>query len=129
VADLPERRIAAAWDGKEPVGRLFNGGQRRFLRDCAGIPVNLDALTLLAPVEAARWEDVRVEDVEDVVVERWTVGELDFLELSLKKDTVEEARAAQARLERAMGALGLERDDEHASKTERVLAHLVGLKP
>lgn len=129
VADLPERRIAAAWDGKEPVGRLFDGGQRRFLRDCAGIPVNLDALTLLAPVEAARWEDVRVEDVEDVVVERWTVGELDFLELSLKKDTVEEARAAQARLERAMGALGLERDDEHASKTERVLAHLVGLKP
>jgi hypothetical protein len=129
VADLPERRLAAAWEGKEPVGRLFCGGQWRFLADCAGTPVNLDALTLLAPVAATRWEDVRVEDVEDVVVERWTVGELDFLELSLKKDTVEEARAAQAGLEQAMGVLGLARDDEHASKTERVLAHLVGLEP
>jgi hypothetical protein len=136
VADLPSGRIAAAWDAKEPVGRLFNGGQWRFLLDCAGTPVNLDALTLLPPVTAARWGDVRVEgvqgaeDVEDVVVERWTIEPaLDFLELSLKKDTVEEAEAAQKGLERAMQALRLERDDEHASKTERVLAHLAGLEP
>ena len=46
-----------------------------------------------------------------------------------RRDTVEEARAAQAGLEQAMGVLGLERDDQHASKTERVLAHLVGLEP
>jgi hypothetical protein len=139
VANLPSGRIAAAWDNKEPkepVGRLFNGGQWRFLLDCAGTPVNLDALTLLQPVTAARWGDVRIkgvqgaEDVEDVVVERWTVEPaLDFLELSLKKDTVEEAQAAQKGLERAMNALRLERDDEHASKTERVLAHLVSLEP
>jgi hypothetical protein len=128
VADLPQRRIAAAWEGKEPVGRLFNGGQWRFLSDCAGMPINLDALTLLPPVEAARWEEVRVQDVEDVVVERWTIDELDFLEFSIRKDTVEEAREAQAELERDIQALELERDDEHASKTERVLAHLVGLR-
>jgi hypothetical protein len=129
VADLPQRRIATAWEGKEPVGRLFNGGQWRFLSDCAGMPINLDALTLLPPVEAARWEGVRVQDVEDVVVERWTIDELDFLELSIRKDTVEKARKAQAELERGIRALGLERDDEHASKTERVLALLVGPKP
>jgi hypothetical protein len=129
VADLPRRRIAAAWDGKEPVGRLFNGGQWRFLSDCAGMPINLDALTLLPPVEATRWEEVRVREVGDVVAERWTIDELDFLELSIKKDTVEEARKAQAEFERGIRALDLERDDEHASKTERVLAHLVGLKP
>ena len=126
VADLPRRRIAAARDGKEPVGRLFSGGQWRFLADCAGMPINLDALTLLPPVQAARWEDVRVQDVEDVVVEHWTVDELDFLELSIRKHTVEEAREAQAELERAIQTLGLERDDEQISKTERVLAHLVG---
>ena len=129
VAGLPPRRIAAAWEGKEPVGRLFNGGQWRFLSDCAGMPINLDALTLLPPVEAARWKEVRVQDVEDVAVEHWTIDELDFLELSIRKDTVEEAREAQAELERGIRALGLDRDDEHASKTERVLALLVGLKP
>jgi hypothetical protein len=124
VADLPRRRIAAVRDGEEPLDRLFTGAQQRFLSDCAGMPINLDALTLLPPIEAARWEEVRVQDVEDVVVERWTVDELDFLELSVRKDTVEEAREAQAELERRIRALGLERDDEHASKTERVLAHL-----
>jgi hypothetical protein len=43
VTDLPPRRIAAAWEGKEPMGRLFNGGQWRFLSDCVGMPINLDA--------------------------------------------------------------------------------------
>jgi hypothetical protein len=129
VADLPRRRIAAAREGKEPVGRLFTGGQWRFLSDCIGMPINLDALTLLPPVKATRWEKVRVQEVETVVVERWTINELDFLELSIRKDTVEEAREARAELERAILALGLEGDDEQVSKTERVLAYLVGLEP
>ena len=128
VADLPSRQIAAVREGKEPMGRLFNTAQLRFLSDCAGMPINLDGLTLLPPVAATRWEDVRVGDVEDVVVERWTVDELDFLELSIRKDTVEEAQEAQAKLERAIRALGLERDDEQKSKTEVVLAHLAGLE-
>ena len=63
-----------------------------------------------------------------MVVERWTVGKLDSLELSIRKDTVEEAREAQAELDGAVRSLGLERDDEQ-SKTERVLAHLAGLEP
>jgi hypothetical protein len=92
------------------------------------MPINLDALTLLPPIAATRWEEVRVGEVADVVVERWTVDELDFLELSIRKDTVEEAQEAQAKLERAIRALGLERDDEQKSKTELVLAHLAGLE-
>jgi hypothetical protein len=110
------------------VGRLFSRAQLRFLSDCAGMPINLDALTLLPPIVATRWEEVRVREVADVVVERWTVGKLDFLELSIRKDTVEEAREAQAELDGAVRSLGLERDDEQ-SKTERVLAHLAGLEP
>jgi hypothetical protein len=124
VADLPSRRIAAVREEKEPVSRLFTADQLRFLSECGGMPINLDALTLLRPVTATRWEEVRVDDVEDVVVEHWTVGELDFLELSLKKDAVEEAKKAQAELDRTMTRLGLERDDEQKSKTEQVLAHL-----
>jgi hypothetical protein len=129
VADLPRGRIASVRAGTEPVGRLFNGGQRRFLSDCVGMPINLDALTLLRPIAATRWKDVRVHGVEGVVAERWTIDALDFLELSIRKDTVEEAQQAQAELERGIRALGLERDDEHESKTERVLVHLLGLEP
>jgi hypothetical protein len=128
VADLPSGRIAAVRKEEEPVGRLFNTAQLRFLSDCAGMPINLDALTLLPPIAATRWEEVRVREVADVVVERWTVGKLDFLELSIRKATVEEAREAQAELDGAVRSLGLERDDEQ-SKTERVLAHLAGLEP
>ena len=127
VADLPSGRIAAVRKEEEPVGRLFNTAQLRFLSDCAGMPINLDALTLLRPVAATRWERVRVEDVNDVVVERWTVGKLDFLELSIKQDTVEEALKAQAALEKAIEELGLKRDDQE-SKTKRVLAYLAGLE-
>jgi hypothetical protein len=125
VSDLPQGRIASARAGTDPVRRLFTEGQRRFLSDCAGIQINLDALTLLPPVTATRWEGVRVRGVEDVVAERWTIDHLDFLELSIKKDTVEEAQPAQDELEREIRALNLERDDENESKTERVLAHLV----
>jgi hypothetical protein len=42
---LPKQRIAAVLEGAEPVHRLFSQGQARFLSDCAGTPINLDALT------------------------------------------------------------------------------------
>jgi hypothetical protein len=125
-SDLPRGRIAAVRDRAEPVRRLFGDGQERFLADCAGMRINLDALTLLPPVAATRWEDVRVADVEGVVAERWTVDQLDFLELSIRPDTVEQALPAQQRFEQAVRALHLEPDDESTSKTERVLAHLLG---
>jgi hypothetical protein len=129
VSDLPEGRIASVRDEKEPpVRRLFSEGQEQFLSDCAGMRINLDALTLLPPIAATRWENVEIDDVKDIVVERWKVGNLDFLELSIKMKTLEAAQPAQDKLERGIRSLGLRRDDEDKSKTERVLAHLVGLK-
>jgi hypothetical protein len=129
VSDLPEGRIASVRNEEEPpVRRLFSEGQEQFLSDCAGMQINLDALTLLPPIAATRWEDVEIDDVKDIVVERWKVGNLDFLELSLKKDAVEKAKQAQAELELAMTRLGLERDDEQKSKTEQVLAYLARLE-
>jgi hypothetical protein len=44
------------------VRRLFGEGQRRFLNQCAGMRIELDALTLLPAVAATRWRDVRVGD-------------------------------------------------------------------
>jgi hypothetical protein len=129
VADFPGGRIASVRAGAEPVRRLFNEGQERFLSDCAGMPINLDALTLLPPITAIRWDKVRVQQLDDVVAERWTIDDLDFLELSIRRDTVEEAVPAQEALEQGIQDLNLERDDEHKSKTEQVLAHLVDVGP
>jgi hypothetical protein len=127
VSDLPAGRIDAVRAGTAPVRRLFGEGQRRFLRECAGMRIELDALTLLPVVAATRWEDVRVGDVDEVVVERWTLDDLDFLELSIRKKSVEKAQSAQRKLEQELADRGLERDDD-TSKTERVLRHLVGLR-
>jgi hypothetical protein len=126
VADLERDLIAAVQAGSEPPQRLFTEPQRRFLADGAGIPINLDALTLLPLIDATRWGKREVQGVEDVVAERWRVGDLDFLELSLRTDDAEQATAAQAQLEQGIRAIGLEPDDDR-SKTERVLTHLTGL--
>lgn len=126
VADLEQDRIAAVQAGTEPVHQLFTAEQGRFLSECVGTPLNLDALTLLPLVAATRWDEFEVGGAKDVVAERWTIAELDFLELSLRKDDADEATSAKAQLEQEVQALGLERDDD-TSKTERVLARLVDL--
>lgn len=126
-AKLPKERIAAVLEGSDPVHRLFSQGQARFVSDCAGAPINLDALTLLPLVTATRWKKVRVGSVRDVVAERWIVDDLDFLELSIRSDTVADAPAAQQELERGVRALNLQPDNANKSKTERVLAQLAGL--
>jgi hypothetical protein len=125
VSDLPNGRVDAVAGGREPLRRLFNEGQERFLSDCGSVPVNVDALTLLPLIDTSRWKHVRIGGIPDVVVERWTIDDLDFLELSIKADDKERARTEQQRLEGAVEALGLKRDNADRSKTERVLAHLV----
>jgi hypothetical protein len=120
-----EGRIASVWAGEEEVDRLFDRDQERFLAECATVPVGLDALTLLAPISAARWDKVTVRGVEArAVAERWLVGDLDFLELSLRADDEASAAALQADLERAVAALGIDVPAEQETKTRRVLAYL-----
>jgi hypothetical protein len=128
VSELPPGRIASVRDGTAPVRRLFSEGQERFLSDCAGTPINLDALTLLPPVAATRRNDLRVGGVRNVVAERWVIDDLDFLELSIRTDTVADAQRAQEELDREIRSLDLQQDDDNKSRTERVLTHLLGLK-
>jgi hypothetical protein len=125
---LPKERIPSVQEGSEPVHRLFSEGQARFLSDCVGTPVNLDALTLLPLVAATRWKKVRVGSVRDVIAERWVIDGLDFLELSIRSEAVASASPAQEELEREVRALHLQPDNDNRSKTERVLTHLVGLE-
>ena len=67
--------------------------------------------------------------MRDVVAERWIIDDLDFLELSIRSDTVADAPPTQQELEREVRALNLQPDNGNKSKTERVLTHLAGSKP
>jgi hypothetical protein len=115
-ARLAAGRIAAVRAGDDPLRRLFTDEQRRYLaygaHDVAvDLDDDLDGLTLLPPIDARRWKDVAVGDPDHpAVAERWTVGDLDFLELSLRIDTDETAKDAERAgraLAEALTGLGL----------------------
>jgi hypothetical protein len=126
-AERPKGRIAGAWAGDEPIRKLFDDDQESFLADCTPLTLDLDALTLLDPIDAARWDDVRVRGVEGrVVAERWIVGDLDFLELSVRAAGEDEAPSAQRALETGVADLGIAVPPEQETKTRRVLGYLAG---
>ena len=124
-ADRPEGVVAAAGRGDGGVGELFQAKQVAFLQDCAGVRVNLATLTVLPPVTATRWKEVEAAPPGlDARAERWTVDDLDFLELSVVAD-LGDAPTRQVALTRFVGDLGLEVDEAGASKTQQVLRRLV----
>jgi hypothetical protein len=121
----PESVIPAVVARQRPFQDLFTDQQLEFLADCAGAAINLDALTVLPPVTAIRWKKVAVAPPElGLRAERWTVDDLDFLELSAVAP-VEDAPAKQAAVLRFVGSLGLDIPDEQQPKTRQVMEHLV----
>lgn len=112
--------------------RAFNRRQRQFLERCAGVDLAGLELVALGPVASTKWADVPFGN-RTVSMERWTVGPLDFLELSIRikkkpGDTADRVRRRatrrQADLEAAALALGLALDANSENKTQRVLHHL-----
>ena len=101
TADRPKGLVAAAAAGERSIGALLNHDQRRLIDECAGTVVNLATLTMLPAVSAMRWPTFTVPgpgaSAMDVRAERWTVNDLDFLELSIAVE-VQDAQAAQAAL-------------------------------
>ena len=74
---------------------------------------------------AVRWKKVAVAPPElGLRAERWTVGDLDFLELSAVAP-IEEAPDKQAAVLRFVRSLGLDVPDEQEPKTRQVMEHLV----
>jgi len=124
-SNLPTARVDAVLDGSEGISHLFEKRQEAFLRECCEPPPGLDGLTLLPLIESTRWDEVPVGSVEKVVVERWRIDDLDFLELSARADDRDQAAELQEDLQRAVDDLALASDDAEESKTARVLAHLV----
>lgn len=123
--DRPPGAVGAASSGGA-WSALLTDRQRRFISQCAGIRLNLEMLRLLPAISANRWPTFRVQrptgpDLK-VRAERWTIGPLDFLELSIVSK-VEEAESAQQSLEDFVTGLGFHPTGE--SKTGQVIQTLV----
>jgi hypothetical protein len=126
VRELEPGQVDAVTASETDPGTLFCGKQRRFLRDCADLRINLDAVTPLGPVRATKWKNIAVGDF-DTTIERWSAGNLDFLELSIRVG--EEADQQQKRFEAVVRDMELPIDEDRQSKTRRILAELARAAP
>ena len=121
-----ESVIPAVVAKRRPFIDLFTQQQLDFLVDCVGSVINLGTLTVLPPVTAVRWgKRVTVGPPElELRAERWTVDDLDFLELSAVAG-VEKASAKQAAILEFINSLGLAVPEDQEPKTRQVMNHLV----
>lgn len=128
TADWDDDRLDSVRSGGLPVSGLFTEEQRRFLEQCSSSPVNLDALTALADIDATRWKEfpIEVETSElNCRAERWVIGgAFDFLEVSIVSDVVRADRD-QAALHYFLARHSLAVEPNQDNKTQRVLNHLV----
>jgi len=136
----PRRALAASYVTKFPPGTFapliaesrllpaFREKQLNFLHDCAGIPVAIPALRPLGPITAIQWKDHDLDGIS-VNLERWTVGALDFLEVSARADSETEAVELQTRLGAAVSGKDLKVAEEQITKTRAVLEYLSRSEP
>jgi hypothetical protein len=123
--ERPGGVVREAGRGDRPVEDLFTADQLAFLQDCSETAINVATLTALPPVTATRWKEVLAAPSGlGVRAERWTVGDLDFLELSVVADLAE-ARRRQADLTAFVWSRGLAIGSQQQNKTRQVLEHLV----
>jgi hypothetical protein len=129
-AELDADAVAAVADsdGNGVPDGVLTDDQLRFLDECGSVRVNLAELTRLGPIEATKWDDADADAVRDLKAEaeRWRVGNLDFLEVSLKVKDLDDAEQAQRDLLDALDELGVGIDASEDSKTRRVLTELSG---
>lgn len=129
TVDLPGHPLVDAVAQRTALSALFTKQQADFLKQVADIRVNLEMLTLLArPVTALRWKPTRFDGAtttEKVRAERWTVGELDFLEFSIVAP-IADAVDQQAKLTTFLESKGIHPPEKQTTKTQTVLRLLVG---
>lgn len=127
TADWDDDRVAETFAGHRSAASLFEKGQRRFLDQCGAGRVNLDAVTVLAPVAATRWKEASASvwgrDLS-YRAERWIIDDIDFLELSIVSDPAN-AEDDQAALHQFVAERSLASDQSQENKTQRVVRHLV----
>lgn len=127
-ADLTRQQLAQVTDRTTLPADLLTGAHGELLADCGpDVPVTPSELTRLGPIDATRWKKVREPGFGalDARAERWVVGGLDFLEVSIKVQEGE-AEAAGQQLWDAMAGTRLSLDPSQEAKTSRVLELLAG---
>ncbi|MEV5106521.1 hypothetical protein ACFQ7G_09105 [Streptomyces massasporeus] len=124
--------VAPGADAAAPLDTL----QLRFLQECAPA-VHIDGLDALGPVASTKLDNAPLDDLE-VDLERWTVADLDFLELSIRikhkhgeepHEFEKRAKRKQKKLESAVRDRGVVISDNPENKTRRVLTALAGNHP
>jgi hypothetical protein len=128
VAGLEKGTIDRALAPGGDIADLISADQRDFLSACGAIRVAFGGVGALRPIAAIQWEDVSLGNVKNVAAERWTVDNIDTLELSIRITTgPDDARTQQDLLEQEVLARGLPFDENTKPKTERVMRQLAGL--
>jgi hypothetical protein len=122
VAKLGLGRLRRVFAGDADIIDAFQGPQLEFLAKCADLRVNLAGLGILGPIVASRWERTAITGA---VAERWTVGTLDFLEVSIRARSVRDAVKDQAAFQKAVTDLGIQLAGDQETKTRRVLTYLI----
>ena len=123
VASQDAEEVRRAADGTRRFAKLLSRRQEEFLADNASIKVALDGLRVAGPIDALKWKRVPLRLSKELVAERWEVGELRFLELSLRVDTERRAEEAQRELTNVMANHGLLGDGKQETKTRMVLEY------
>ncbi len=126
--ERPAGLIAAAVKDVGSVGTLFTRDQKRFIDECCGAPFNLDTLNVLPSVSARRFPAFEVPGPVNsrlsVRAERWTIDQLDFLELSIATTDALVAEAGEAALRAHLSGMGILLADGEP-KTTQVMQLLV----
>ena len=109
-------------DRPQQLRRLLSKAQQELVAD---LLVELDGLEILDPIHARKWKGAgRLDD--DVAAELWELDDgLRFLELSMLVDAKANPVDAKRRFEDSLERRGLTIDANQATKTSKVLEHLV----
>lgn len=82
VSGRPAGSMAAQITGTDPVS-LLDATQRQFVVACTACGVPIDHLVTIGPITSTAWPDIDL-DGAPVTVERWTVADLDMLEVTMR---------------------------------------------
>ncbi|MFX0578271.1 hypothetical protein [Nocardia nepalensis] len=131
VSDRPAGSLREATLLGVDVTTVLDSAQRQLLVSCTPPGVAVDRLLAMGPIVSTKWTKVRVGDLE-VDAERWTIADLDLLELSLRvtpehgeshSEVRNRALDRQRRFEAAVRRRGLHIATGD-TKTQQVLAAL-----
>jgi hypothetical protein len=128
--------LASMGPDAEPASALHRD-HREFVEQCVHPAVQINRLIALGPIGATKWSERTIADVQKVNIERWAVGELDLLELSIRvkqkddenaKDFESRVSQKQQQLQAAVRAAGVQIAERAANKTQLVMTTLARMR-